>query len=392
MYRLKFNKFIFLFIVAFSTCIAAHSQDLKVGAECTEDYIPYLQGKAVAVVANQTSFIKQTHLVDSLLACGVNVKKIFAPEHGFRGTADAGEKIDNNIDKRTGLPVISLYGKNNKPGKEALQNIDIVVFDIQDVGVRFYTYISTMHYVMEACAEQHVEFMVLDRPNPNGFYVDGPVLEDEYKSFVGIHPVPLVHGMTIAEYAQMINGEKWLKNSIQCKLKIILCDGYDHTTKYELPIKPSPNLPNMRAIYHYPTLGLFEGTVVSCGRGTDYPFQMIGHPKFNDTTFSFVPRSIEGASKYPRYKGETCYGVDLRNDSTLQFKAGQFNIHIVKYMYEHSSNKSEFFNSFFLNLSGTKRLKALLLQDNISPDNYFWKDAVAAFMKVREKYLLYGDF
>ncbi|MBK8805184.1 MAG: DUF1343 domain-containing protein [Bacteroidales bacterium] len=383
---------VFVLILLLHLSSSIYSNGLRVGAQCTEDYLPLLKNKRVAVVANQTTFIEQTHLVDSLLTLGIDIKKIFAPEHGFRGTGDAGEKIANNIDKKTGLPVLSLYGSQIKPTAEALKDIDIVIFDIQDVGVRFYTYISTMHYIMEACAEQKIPFLLLDRPNPNGFYVDGPVLEIKNKSFVGMHPVPLVHGMTIAEYARMINGEKWLKNGIQCELYLVLCDGYEHSMRYELPIKPSPNLPNMRSVYLYPALGLFEGTVMSCGRGTDFPFQVVGHPLYGKKDFSFTPRSIPGASKYPPHEGKICYGLNLRDNAMFSVKDGVFNYQIIKYIYDNYPQKSTFFNAFFLSLCGTDKCKTFFLSDTITDDMIFWKKDIIAFKEIRKKYLLYKDF
>ncbi|MCB0376416.1 MAG: DUF1343 domain-containing protein, partial [Sinomicrobium sp.] len=287
------------------------------GAGATEAYLPLLRGKKTGVVANQTSIIGAgTHLVDSLLALGVTVTKVFAPEHGFRGTADAGERIQDGTDPNTGLPVISLYGNNKKPTKAQLTGLDIVVFDIQDVGARFYTYISTLDYVMEACAEAGVPVMVLDRPNPNGHYVDGPVLEPEYRSFVGMHPVPVVHGMTIGEYAKMINGEGWLADGKQCELIVIPIKNYDHNTAYSLPVKPSPNLPNDKAVNLYPSLCFFEGTNVSVGRGTDMQFQVYGSPFLPERGFRFVPEPNEGAKK-PPYQGTICYGEDLRNAARL---------------------------------------------------------------------------
>lgn len=364
-------------------------EELRVGAECTEDYLSLIQNKNIAIVANQTSVVSGVHLVDTLLSLNISIKKIFAPEHGFRGKADAGEHVQNGIDKKTQLPLISLYGKHKKPTKSDLQGIDVVVFDIQDVGARFYTYISTMHYVMEACAENNVTFLVLDRPNPNGFYVDGPVLEKEFASFVGMHPVPIVHGMTIAEYAQMINGEKWLQNSQQCDLKYVLCDGYDHTYKYELPIAPSPNLASMQAIYLYPSLCWFEGTVFSCGRGTDTPFEIIGNPHYADTSFSFVPRSIFGASKNPRFKGERCYGIDLRKEKTL----GGLRIDILLKAYKGYFGDKEFFTPFFTKLVGSHKIENALKNGmKMQEISALWVKDVEEFMKMRKKYLLYKDF
>lgn len=361
-----------------------------VGAERMSSYLPILQGKNVVIVGNQTSMVKNTHLVDTLLHSGISVKKIFTPEHGFRGTADAGASVANGIDTKTGLPIVSLYGKHKKPTVEDLQNIDIVVFDIQDVGARFYTYISTMHYVMEACAENNVDFLVLDRPNPNGFYVDGPVLKPTCTSFVGMHQVPIVHGMTIAEYATMINGEKWLKNGISCKLQYVLCENYDHSTKYTIPIAPSPNLPNMQAIYLYPTLCLFEGTTLSVGRGTDFPFQVIGHPNYKNKDFYFVPESKTGASS-PLYEFKKCYGVDYRHYPTDSIN--KLDISIWINAYKNYESQDPFFNRFFINLSGTPELqRSLELGLSEEKIRESWQQDLDLFKKTRAKYLLYKDF
>jgi uncharacterized protein YbbC (DUF1343 family) len=272
------------------------------GAERTEIYLPLLVGKRVAICGNQSSLIGKTHLVDSLLSRKVNVVKIFSPEHGFRGNAEAGAHISSSTDNQTGLPIISLYGKNKKPTAEQMKGIDLIIFDIQDVGCRFYTYISTLHYVMEAAAENNVEVLILDRPNPNGYFVDGPVLEEKYKSFVGMHPIPVVHGMTIGEYGMMIAGEKWLKDSVVCKLQVISMENYDHTMRYSLPIAPSPNLQTDEAIALYPSLCLFEGTDISIGRGTEIPFMCFGHPKLEIGEFYFTPQPIAGVSENPPQK------------------------------------------------------------------------------------------
>lgn len=384
----------FIFILALS--LNALPQNITVGAARTNEYINTIRNKTIAIVANHTSTINNTHLVDSLLSLGVKIGAIFSPEHGFRGTADAGEHVENYIDEKTKIPVISLYGNNQKPKKENLNGIQFVIFDIQDVGVRFYTYITTMHYVMEACANEDISFIVLDRPNPNGYYVDGPVLDMKFKSFVGKHPVPLVHGMTVGEYAQMINEEGWLENGKKCKLLVIKCDGYKHKMHYKLPIKPSPNLPNERAIDLYPTLGLFEGTVISCGRGTDFPFQAIGHPEYKDKTFSFKPRSIPGACKMPPFLGETCYGIDLRKDSPLfSLVPGQLNINLIIQAYNNTGlkDKQQFFNAFFTKLAGTDKLETQI-KNSIPEDKIRenWKPDIDKFKIIRKKYLLYEDF
>jgi uncharacterized protein YbbC (DUF1343 family) len=369
------------------------SKDVKVGAERTDQYFPLLIGKNIAVVANQTSFIGNTHLVDSLLKAGLKVKKIFCPEHGFRGDADAGEKLENYKDSKTGLPVISLYGNSFKPKSEDLKGIDIMIFDIQDVGVRFYTYISTMHYVMEACAENKIHLIVLDRPNPNGYFIDGPVLEKEMTSFVGMHPVPLVHGMTIAEYATMINGEGWLKNGIKCKLTSIAVKNYNHSYFYELPIKPSPNLPNMNSVYLYPSLGLMEGTIISVGRGTNKPFQIIGNPGLTSGNFSFTPESKPGATN-PPFLGEKCLGYDLENFSMIYIKnLKQIYLYWIIGSYEELKNKGNFFNPFFDKLAGTKKLREQIMNKVTEEEiRKSWQTDIAKFKTVRKKYLLYPDF
>jgi len=282
--------------------------EVKPGSYQLEEYAPLLEGKRVGLVVNQTSVIGNTHLVDTLLSRGVKVVKIFAPEHGLRGTADAGAELSDSIDQKTGLPVISLYGNKKTPSHEDLQDLDVVLFDIQDVGVRFYTYINTLQYLMQALATEKLELIVLDRPNPNGHYIDGPLLDYKYRSFVGLDPIPVVYGMTIGEFAQMINGEGWLLDS--CYLTVIPCKNYDHNTMYELPVKPSPNLPNLRSILLYPGLCFFEGTDISIGRGTDKQFQVAGSPKYPVQKFSFTPKSLPGANN-PPLKGIKCYGLDL---------------------------------------------------------------------------------
>ncbi len=304
-----------------------HKNDILItGADQTGLYIDYLKGKNIGMVINQSSVIGKnlaTLNVDSLLKLGITVKKIFGPEHGFRGDASNGAEVNNDIDAKTGLPVISLYGnKHYKPTPADLQGIDLVIFDIQDVGARFYTYLSTLHYVMEACAENNIELMILDRPNPNGFYVDGPVLDTAYRSFIGLNPIPIAHGLTIAEYAQMINGEGWLKNRVQCRLKIIKVANYNHNSAYTLPVNPSPNLNTGKSILLYPSVCLFEGTTLSLGRGTMFPFLQIGHPALEGKyTYSFKPVSIAGMSESPPQKDKLCYGIDLENYDTNNIHA-----------------------------------------------------------------------
>lgn len=357
------------------------------GAENIEAYFPILQDKKVGIVTNQSGILSdKTHLVDFLLARKIDLKKIYAPEHGFRGTADAGELIKDGKDTKTGLPIISLYGNNKKPKPEQLKGIDVMVFDLQDVGARFYTYISTLHYIMEACAENKITLIVLDRPNPNGSIVDGPVLEKEFTSFVGMHPIPLLHGMTIGEYAQMINGEKWLKEGVQCELKVIRCLNYKREMPYSLPVKPSPNLPNDQAINLYASLCLFEGTNVSLGRGTEKQFQIYGSPFLpKKSAFSFTPMPNLGA-KDPVHKGVLCYGEDLSNVK----KVTQLELQWLIKAYKTTSDKTKFFNDFFSKLAGTKKLQqqieAGFPEEKIRDT---WKKGLEDFKLMRQKYLIY---
>ncbi|MCI1752597.1 MAG: DUF1343 domain-containing protein [Flavobacteriales bacterium] len=373
-----------------SVAIVQAEVPLQTGAERMDQYLPLLQGKRVAVVTNQTGMVGTTHLVDTLLARGVQVVKVFAPEHGFRGEADAGEHVADERDKHTGLPVISLYGKNKKPQPTQLADVDVVIFDIQDVGVRFFTYISTVHYVMEAVAEQHKQIIVLDRPNPNGFSVDGPVLDTAFVSFVGMDPVPLVHGMTVGEYARMVNGEGWLKGGVKCELTVVPCTGYDHGMRYMLPVKPSPNLSNMAAVHLYPSLGLFEGTIVSVGRGTDIPFQCIGYPENPWGDYVFTPKSMPGA-KDPPYKGVPCVGADLRaENAAIGIAQKALDLQWLLGMYEHCGDKPKFFNSFFNTLAGGPTLrKAIEAGRSEEEIRESWQPELDAFLKLRQPYLLY---
>lgn len=365
-------------------------KNILTGAEQTEQYLSLLEHKNIALVVNQTSLIKNRHLVDTLLKKNIHIVRIFAPEHGFRGNADAGEEIKNDTDPNTNIPLISLYGENKKPDREHLKNIDLILFDIQDVGVRFYTYISTLHYVMEACAENKIPLLLLDRPNPNGFYVDGPLLKKESRSFVGIDPVPVVYGMTIGEYAQMLNGEEWLKEGLQCDLKIIPLKNYTHQSIYELPVKPSPNLPNMTSILLYPSLCFFEGTVISVGRGTTFPFQVIGHPDLKES-FTFKPVSIPGMSKHPPLEGKTCHGIDLRNPDMSTFqKSKKLRLEWLLQMYQEYPDKTNFFNPFFEKLVGSPELKKQIIENKSEQEiRTSWKKDLRAFKKIRKKYLLY---
>ncbi|BCY28231.1 hypothetical protein KK2020170_10990 [Flavobacterium okayamense] len=367
------------------------------GADNSVKYLPFLKNKKIGVVTNQTGILSNgTHLVDFLLEQKVEVTKIFAPEHGFRGTADAGEHVANGKDSKTGLPIISLYGNNKKPKPEQLVGIDVMIFDIQDVGARFYTYISTLHYVMEACAEQNIPLLVLDRPNPNIDIVDGPILEEEFKSFVGMHQIPVLHGMTIGEYAKMINGEKWLDKGIQCKLTVIPCENYTRNMSYSLPVKPSPNLPNDQAINLYASLCFFEGTNVSVGRGTEKQFQVYGSPylknigylqmgKDGSELFEFTPKPNEGA-KDPLYNGITCYGHDLSNFR----KTKHLELFWLIIAYDHTENKSKFFNSFFTKLAGTKKLQQQIESGAFEDDiRASWQEGLDKFKEMRKKYLIY---
>lgn len=362
------------------------SKEIKTGADNYDAYLPLLKSKKVGIVTNQTGILSnKTHLVDYLLEQKIDLKKIFAPEHGFRGTADAGELIKDGKDTKTGLPIISLYGDNKKPKVEQLAGIDVLVFDLQDVGARFYTYISSLHYVMEACAENNIELIVLDRPNPNGNIVDGPLLEKEFTSFVGMHPIPTLHGMTIGEYAKMINGEKWLKNGIQCKLKVIPCLNYSREMSYSLPVKPSPNLPNDQAINLYASICLFEGTNVSSGRGTEKQFQIYGSPYLPKNGFSFTPVPNFGA-KDPMHKNLLCYGEDLASIP----KVTQLELKWLIKSYNATSDKSKFFNSFFTKLAGTKKLQQQIEAGVSEKDiRKSWEKDLNDFKTMRKKYLIY---
>jgi uncharacterized protein YbbC (DUF1343 family) len=358
----------------------------SVGADNFNGFSKFLKSKKVGVVTNQTGILSNNmHLVDFLVSKNVNLTKIFAPEHGFRGTADAGELIVDGKDVKTNLPIVSLYGENKKPNPEQLNDVDVMVFDIQDVGARFYTYISTLHYVMEACAENNIPLLVLDRPNPNGNIVDGPILEQEFSSFVGMHPIPVLHGMTIGEYAQMINGEKWLKNGIQCDLQVVACSAYMRESLYSLSVKPSPNLPNDQAINLYASLCLFEGTNVSVGRGTDLQFQIFGSPFLPNDNFCFIPQPNLGA-KNPLYNGIDCFGENL---STIP-KVDRLELKWLLKAYEETKDKSKFFNSFFTKLAGTKKLQQQIEAGITAAEiRASWETNLIEFKTMRKKYLIY---
>ena len=398
-------SFRFIFLIIISTSCSARKTDvsgniksdlekavanLKIGIQTGADnygsYLPLLKNKKIGIVTNQTGILSnKMHVVDFLLDKNITIQKIFAPEHGFRGTADAGEHVSDGRDPKTGLPIISLYGDNKKPKPGQLAGIDIMVFDLQDVGARFYTYISSLHYVMEACAENKIPLLILDRPNPKGSIVDGPILESAFTSFVGMHPVPLLHGMTIGEYAKMINGQKWLKNKVSCKLTVIPCLNYNRKMSYSLPVKPSPNLPNDQAVNLYASLCLFEGTNLSVGRGTEKQFQIYGSPYLPKSAFSFIPKPNFGAQN-PVYNGIKCYGEDLSQNS----RVNQLELKWLIKAYQSTTNKSKFFNPFFTKLAGTKKLQQQI--ENGSSEKEIresWKKELMEFKEMRMKYLIY---
>lgn len=400
----QIKYFILVFLVAFrmvsckasisdsATSSVTDSTKIITGAEKLSDYLPLLKGKRIGVVANQTSMVGEEHLVDKLIAAQMDVKQVFAPEHGFRGEAGPGDKVDSGKDPKTGIKVISLYGSRKKPLPEDLKDIDIVVFDIQDVGARFYTYISTLHYVMEACAENNVLLMVLDRPNPNGFYVDGPVLDTAFRSFVGIAPIPVVHGLTVGEYAMMANGEGWLKNSVKCKMHVVKMDRYTHDKLYELPVRPSPNLPVMNSIYLYPSLCFFEGAAVSVGRGTSKPFEMIGFPGYKNGNIKFTPVELSGIIKDPPYEGVECDGIDLSSVSDQMILSKQINIEWIIEMYKAYPDKEKFFNNFFDKLAGTDQLRKQIIGGMTAAEiRKSWQPGLDDYKSKRKKYLLYAE-
>jgi len=396
MERLKTLIAICMLCISMQACMQeddAAEAKLLTGAMQTSEYIPLLEGKQVALVSNHTSRIEDIHLADTLLSLDLNIVKVFAPEHGFRGIADAGEMINNETDPKTALPIISLYGSDKKPTRQSLENVDIILFDLQDVGARFYTYIYTLTYVMEAAAESGIPVIVLDRPNPNGFYIDGPVLDKEYASFVGMHPVPIVYGMTIGEYGQMVNGEYWLADSIQCDLKVIPLKNYDRSKLYKLPVRPSPNLPTWESIYLYPSLCLFEGTVVSVGRGTDYPFTVYGHPDIKTGSFVFLPESRLGA-KYPKLEGDTCYGQNLSGyAASFNEIREHFNLIWLLGAFEQLGNDTSFFTPYFDKLAGTSILRKQIISGTpIDEIRTSWQEDLDAFNFIRKKYLIYEDF
>lgn len=369
---------------------------VKNGADRLEELFPLLENKRISLVVNQTSLVQNVHLLDTLYNKGVHITQVFAPEHGFRGDADAGEFIKNGKDYRTQVPIISLYGKNKKPQPAQLQQTDIVIFDIQDVGARFYTYISTMFYVMQACAENNKELIILDRPNPCD-YIDGPVLDMKYKSFVGMLPIPVLHGCTIGELAQMINGEGWLGNNLQCPLKVITIEDWKHGQPYSLPVKPSPNLPNDQAIALYPSLCPFEGTSVSVGRGTDFPFQIIGSPTTKNLKFRFMPHSMKGSDKHPLHQDAYCYGLNLSSEKNIP---KGFSLQYVIQFYNYFQNltkhaEKEFFTRphWFDLLMGTNQVRLDILKDKSEEQiRSAWQKKLNQYKEIRKKYLLYEDY
>ena len=373
--------------------VLREQHQIENGADQTTAYLSIIKNKRIGVVANHSSMIGSKHLVDSLLKHGIAIQKIFTPEHGLRGTADAGASLASGVDSTTGLHIVSLYGDKKAPSATDLQDIELMLFDLQDVGVRFYTYISTLTYVMEACAKANIPLIVLDRPNPNGFYVDGPVLEPSFQSFVGLHPVPVVYGLTIGEYALMVNGEGWLKERLKCDLNVIKLKGYTHNMIVKLKLPPSPNLRNWKAIYLYPSLCLFEGTVVSVGRGTDVPFEVYGHPLIVSGSYKFKPKPVTGASK-PKLVGELCFGYNLgSNAEDFALKPAQIDLHPLLQTYKELGNKTNFFNNYFKTLSGTDKLqKQIEAGLDATAIRESWQNDLDRYKKVRVKYLLYPDF
>jgi uncharacterized protein YbbC (DUF1343 family) len=369
-----------------------YAEDIVVGAARTSEYLPLLKGKRVALVVNPTSTIGTKHLVDSLLSLKINIKKIFAPEHGFRGEGEAGEKIKDGKDSKTGLPIFSLHGKKNKPDVADLADIDILIFDIQDVGVRFYTYISTLHYCMEACAENNKMLLIFDRPNPNGHYVDGPVLDPKFKSFVGLDPLPVVHGLTLGEYAMMANGEGFLDKKIKCNTQIIKCLNYTHDKFFEVKIAPSPNLKTMRSIYLYPSICYFEGTNVSLGRGTETPFEIIGYPNNPQGTFTFTPMPNAG-SKTPPLNGELCKGFSFSNENIEKMQSvKQLNINYLIDFYKNYPDKTKYFlsNNFIDKLAGNDQLRQMILAGKSEAEiRATWQNDLEKYKTMRKKYLIY---
>lgn len=388
-----------IFIALFPLASTGQSKAIKTGAEQTELYVPYLKGKRVAIMANQTAIIGKTHLVDTLMSLGVKVVKVFGPEHGFRGNVSAGAKVSDEIDQETGIPIISLYGKKNKPSKEDLADVDIMIYDLQDVGVRFYTNINALSRLMEACSENGKELIILDRPNPNAYLIDGPILDMKYKSGIGMFPLPMSHGLTVAEFAQMANGERWLTNGVQCKLKIIKVANYHHDMEYTLPVPPSPNLNTQQAVLLYPSTCMFEGVYLNHGRGTYFPFTVLGSPELNGIyEFSYTPTGIKGMAETPLFMDQVCYGIDLRKVNTDELrKRGQINLTWIMELYKNHPHKEKFFDSSLSNQMGTiEKLigSGLFRQQIISGASEeeiraSWEPGLSNYKKMRKGYLLY---
>jgi uncharacterized protein YbbC (DUF1343 family) len=379
----------FLSFFLFGSCQHQHDdQSMLLGANRTDLYFSEIEGRSIGLLVNHTSIVDDMHLVDFLLSKGMDIHTIFAPEHGFRGTADAGEHVKDGEDKKTGIPIVSLYGNNKKPTPGQLEGIDAVIFDIQDVGVRFYTYISTMHLMMEACAATGTKMIILDRPNPNGHLVDGPVLQKEFSSFVGMHAIPVLHGLTVGELAKMINEEGWLQDTATCDLMVVPMRNYRHSIRYLLPVRPSPNLPNEQAVMLYPSLCFFEGTQMSIGRGTQFPFQVIGYPDSHFGRFTFTPVSIEGMSKNPKYENQRCYGVDLRTVSAPD----KLDVGFVIDFYRKWEKKEDFFTEYFDTLAGTDALRMQILQGKTEIEiRATWQPALQQYKALRKKYLMYNE-
>lgn len=381
-----------LISLAINSCGNEVTQEVILpGIYQTDIYFPLLKSKRIALVANKTSKFKSVHLIDSLISAQIDVTIIFAPEHGFEMDYEAGAAVKSESYNKESLQIISLYGKNYKPQKKDLEHIDIIIFDLQDVGVRFFTYLSTLHYVMEVCAELNKSLILLDRPNPNGFYIDGPVLDTAFSSFVGMHPVPIVYGMTIGEYAKMINGEGWLKDSLVCDLRVVPCVAYTHKSKYALPVSPSPNLPDTLSVELYPTLALFEGSPVSIGRGTEFPFQVVGHPDYPVREYTFTPKSIPGKSENPKFKDQICFGLDFRNDSTLMLIGkNKVDLEFVIKVWNDLGAKKDFFTSYFNLLAGNDKLCQQIYHGMTAKEiRKNWETDLDNFKKIRDKYLIY---
>ena len=383
-------KIIILYCLLFLN-FSSQKNEVIVGSERMDEYLEKISNKSVGLLVNHSSLVNNTHLIDTLISKNINIKKIFTPEHGFTGNIERGKTVNEDtliIDERI-IPIISMYGKNRIPTKESMKGLDIIIFDIQDVGARFYTYISAMHNMMNICAELGISFLVLDRPNPNSGYIDGPVLEMEYQSYIGMHEIPIVHALTVGELATMIKGEKWIENSEKLDLEVIKVDDWDHTMEYELPVRPSPNLPNQQSILLYPSLCLFEQTTVSIGRGTSYPFQVIGHPNYNIKSFSFIPVSVDEERK-PKYEGNESYGIDLRK---IEVKK-ELNIkYLIDFYNKLKDNDSDFFGKYFYRIAGNKKLENQI-KDGISEKEIrsSWEIKLSQYKEKRKKYLLYKDF